>query len=175
MTPFALWLVLACHKAPPVQPAPPPPEPEEAKVAPAGEVIDGRFVDSRAQFSVEVPAGWEVRPGTDDRPLRVVLVHPATGTRVEVWSYEESSATPRPRPGCAWTFEDSGPYQALRVREELLVATCRPHDPRDPHVLGVYLSRDGRSWHIETVVPEGALGVGPEAAEAVLMSMRFGG
>lgn len=175
MTLWAIGLVVACRKeveTPP--PAPPPAAPAAAPAPPAGEVIDGRFVDLRAEFSVDVPEGWEARPGTDDRPLRVVLVHAATGARVEVWSYEEAEAKPRPRPGCAWTFEDAGPYQSLRVREELRVATCRPHDPREPHVLGMYLARDGRSWHIEVVVPEGQLGGAIEATEPLLTTLRFG-
>lgn len=176
MRPLALLFLVACpcRRVPdPVdgveitdEPAPTPP-------APAGQVLEGRFVDARLGFSAPVPEGWSAQVGEDPFPLRVVFTDSVTGTRVEVWSYTEDSLHVRPRAGCAWVFQDSGPYEALRVREPLTVASCRPDDPRAPKVLGVYLLRGGQAWHIEAVYPEGALARGRERAELLYWGMRF--
>ncbi|MCB9745939.1 MAG: hypothetical protein H6740_25415 [Alphaproteobacteria bacterium] len=145
----------------------------EAAPAPAGQLLEGRYVDARLGFSAPLLEGWSARVGDDPFPLRVVLTDSATGASLEVWSYAEDEIHPRPRAGCSWVFEDSGPYEALRVREPLTVATCQPEDPRDPKVLGVYVLRSGQAWHLEAVYPEGSLAKGMERVEAVMWGMRF--
>ncbi|MCB9758704.1 MAG: hypothetical protein H6739_02595 [Alphaproteobacteria bacterium] len=175
---LAVALVLAACRPP----APPPtsgvaealpaaPEPPR----PSGMVSDGRFLDLRTGLVVPVEDGWTVTAGEDQRPLRVRFEDAATGTAVEVWAYEESEIRVRPRAGCDWLFQDEGPYRSLRVAEPLTVATCRPEDPRDPVVMGTYVVRAGYAWHVEVLLPEGAMARGTERAEALLAGMRFGG
>ncbi|MFZ5482207.1 MAG: hypothetical protein ACOZNI_35930 [Myxococcota bacterium] len=166
--------LLGCPKPPE---APPPaleatPREAPAPVVPTGKLEGRTWVDARG-FTLEAPDGWTVQAGNEPGALRVALVDPETHVRVEVWAFTEGPLRPRPREGCAWTFEDRARYRAVKVTGDVLAATCTPDVPGGPRVLGYYVAREGVAWHLEAVVPAGELHDGKQAADGVFGTFRL--
>ena len=81
---------------------------------PAGELVEGRFVDRRWGFSLDLPEGWTAEPGPDAGSLRVRLVDQETGARVELWAFVDLDQQPRPRADCEWTWVGTGRFRVPR-------------------------------------------------------------
>lgn len=134
----------------------------------AGQVVDGVFHDASLPLAVPVPPGWTVEVGSARAALRCAFEHVQTDTRVEIWSFPGASSTPRPRAGCAWTFQAEGRFANPFPDRDVRVATCTPDQPDSPLVLGTYLSWEGMSIHAEAIVPRGRLMPGRLAAEELV-------
>lgn len=142
---------------------------------PAGEVVDGVYRDHKG-FTVDVREGWIAKPGADFEQRRLLMQHVPTGAVLEIAVYPEAGLWPRERPGCHWTFQDSGPYGLPPVGRDVTVSTCTPRDaPGDEpeRVLGWYVLEAGMAWHFEATMPRGYLAPGRAAAEEVLATVRL--
>lgn len=168
-------LVLGCAWARRDPPPPPPPlRPSAAPaIVPAGAVSEGRFQTSDGAFSLGVPPGWETLIGREGEAVVFTLTSPDTGTRVRVVRVPGQDDSPRPLPGCRWTFQDAGPYDELLVADTLSVGTCTPDDPQRPRVLSWRRVGVAEVWHLEAVIPPGQLYDGLVELEAVLPTARF--
>lgn len=157
----------------------PPPVAEDELVATplvvsyAGVVVSGVFQDRDGRFSIAVPDGWSARPGRDDTALRVTLHHAQTGTRVRVWRYPGEALQPRPREGCTWAFQDTGPYRSLRVPGPVGVATCHPDQMDDARDFAWLHASEGTTWSVEVSPPSARLLAGLDAGEAVIGTARW--
>lgn len=137
----------------------------------AGAIVDGRFVDARLGMSVPVPEGWRAEPGRVDDATRVVLVEPVGGVRLRV--VLGADEWPPARADCSWEFEDAGSYTYGSVTARL--ATCTPHDPGAPRILGWRVDAwraGGPPLLVEAEVPPGQLVTAEEAAAGVLAGVR---
>lgn len=137
----------------------------------AGAIVGGRFVDARLGMSVPVPEGWRAEPGRVDDATRVVLVEPTGGARLRV--VVDGGEWPPARADCSWEFEDAGSYTFGAVTARL--ATCTPHDPDAPRILGWRVD----AWRagsppllVEAEVPPGQLLTAEDAAAGVLAGVR---
>jgi hypothetical protein len=157
-------------------------------VAPAGEVRDGVYLDARG-VGVPLAEGWTPRVGAASDALRIVQVGPPdTGARagelrLEVWAYAPregaDALAPRPRPGCAWSFRDTGPYGSAATASGArpgagAVATCTPEGQATtdaPWVLAWAVRCEDTVWHAELVVPPGRMGEGLDAARPVVAGL----
>ncbi len=160
----------ACQKVVEVEPEPPPPL-TEAPLR-AGIVRDGIFEDSRWGFRLPLPPGWTVTPGPDSGALRVELSDPTSGTRVEIWVFEDLGDQPRPRAECRWTFVDAGRYRAIGRFEATTTAACTPDNPRDARVFAWLLPGVGYGIQAEIHVPPDALAAGRRDGEAVVRGLE---
>ncbi|RME23852.1 MAG: hypothetical protein D6798_12640 [Deltaproteobacteria bacterium] len=139
----------------------------------AGFVADGVFTDSRWGLTLPIPDGWEAQPGLDQGALRVAVVDPVRGTRVELWVFRSLGTAPRPRSDCRWTFVDTGRYRAAGLPGPLTTATCTPDDPTAPRVYAWLLPAEHYGVQAELHVPVTALVDGRHDAEAILRGLRF--
>ena len=147
----------------------------DAPWLPAGEVVDGTYRDLKG-FSVEVREGWIAKPGADFEQRRLVMEHVPTGALLEFAVYPEAGVWPRERPGCHWTFTDTGPYRVPPVGRDVTVSTCTPRDAPGAvteRVLGWYVLDEGLAWHFEATMPRGYLAPARTAAEDVLATVRL--
>ena len=156
----------------PVVPAGTPPVRRVAE--PAGEVVDGRFVDAEGGFSIAGPDGWQVRIGPRTGERRVVLTDPDTGLRVEIWRLPETLAGLAPRPECIWTFDDHGPYRDLPIIDAQTVGTCMPEDPIAPRIQAWLVERGGANWQVELHLPGARMLEARRTGLAVLATARWG-
>ena len=146
--------------------------PEDAveQAPPAGEIIDGRFVDQRLDFSIAAPASWRVEIWPGDGPLRVTLTHDS-GAWVEAWAFAARLTEPAPRGDCSWDFIDDGHYRQPLAAD--LVATCMPDDPLKPRIYASLLYRGSITWQLEQHAPVAALSAGLTVTDALLETVRF--
>lgn len=140
---------------------------------PSGAFSNGAWNDARYPWSLHIPPGWEVLPGTEGSNPRLTLVHTATRARVEVSVSPDATLGPRARRGCDWAFEDVGGYRALAVPGPVKVGTCTPKDARDARVLGYFLVDQGVAYDIEAVLPPGRLVEGKDVTDTMVGGFRL--
>ncbi len=145
---------------------------EKPRPMPAGKVMDGLYVDANYPLAVRVPDEWVVTLGAGAAETRMTLLNPATKVEIVFYAWV-GDPTPRPHPGCAWSFTDIGHYRVVRVREAILTATCTPENPDDPRIIAYFVARDGVAYAAEEVLPPGTLTTGRDAADAILAGWRF--
>ncbi len=171
-----LVVALAAVGCPKPKPEPPPPliatAPAPGSV-PTGRVTGDTYVDGTYPISVAVPRAWTATPGADGGPVRVVLTDPDGDIVVTLARTQGNTLAPRPLPGCTWTFQDAARYRALKVRGEVLAATCTPDDPDAPRILAYVVALEGSLWHIEGEVTPGRLLEGKVDLDAVAGGVRF--
>lgn len=143
--------------------------------APSGTFANGTWSDARYPWSIHVPPGWEVLPGTERTNPRLTMVHTESRARVEVSVVPDGRLGPRPRRGCTWAFEDLGGYRALAIVGPVKVGTCSPEDARDARVLGYFLVEEGIAYDIEAVLPPGRLLEGKEVTDTMVGGFRLRG
>jgi len=133
-----------------------------------GGVVDGRYADPTRGFSVPVPVGWSWEEGPEDGALQVQLSDPNTRTRVEVWRFSGTDLSVRPRQGCTWTFEDTGPYWGPGGLLDRTVATCVPLDANAPRVFAWMVQGDHAAWQLEGHVPPDAIVHGLDTVRSIV-------
>ena len=151
-----VWLAMwtGCAKTAPAPPAVLAVEAPAPAPPAAGSVEGGVFTDAVFGASMQVPEGWTATPGTADGALRVRMDgRGGAPTRVELWRFEGTTRNPRPRAGCAWTFEDRGPFLGLPAQPDLLIATCTPDHHGEPRVFAWIASGGGAVWQVEVHAP----------------------
>lgn len=172
--PLLLWATLvACKKAP----APPPPlvgPPASSAPPPSGAVVDGVFHDATHGLTIRLPPGWTAEVGADAGELRVRLDgRGANPTRVEVWRFPGADLSPRPKSGCAWTFQDLGPHHGVPGSEDLMLASCTPNAPAADRVFAWMTTRGGATWQLEVHAPWARMLEGHDEGAAVLQTIRW--
>ncbi|MFT4979074.1 MAG: hypothetical protein ACI8S6_004984, partial [Myxococcota bacterium] len=140
---------------------------------PSGRIIDGRFVDDTFRMSIAVPSGWVVELGSAEDALRIRLIDEVTGAVIELWEFSAVLTEPVPRPGCAWAFQDRGPYRGVPTNSLIMVATCTPDDPGAPRVFAWLVGSDQVTWQVELHTPAERLSEARQAGEAILQTLRF--
>ena len=148
-------------------------EEESVDVELTGRVDDGVFMDHELEFQVNIPSRWTAEPGPMGGNLRVAMTEVETGLRVEIWAFGGIALEPRSREDCVWTFQDSGGYRVLHLPDPVTVATCVPHEPKDPRVFGYLVVREAWTWQLEVHVPSTATLDSLHRGEAVLDSLRW--
>ncbi|MDP2305978.1 MAG: hypothetical protein Q8P18_08115 [Pseudomonadota bacterium] len=172
LLPVYLLLLAGCRK-PFLEPQPPLVETPTVAPVPTGRVTADVYVDGTFPLSVPVPKGWVATPGHDGGEVRVVLQDPDGDVTVTIAGTRGDALAPRPIPGCTWTFIDAARYRAVKVRAEILAATCTPDDPDDPRVLAYVVSHEGMLWHVEGRVTPGRLRPGKADLDQVAGGVRF--
>lgn len=165
-----LWLLLACHHREP-QALPILPPIVFPSLPPAGGIVDGRYQDNVWPFSIEIAPGWQTEIGAVGDALRVRILDPSTGAALEVRAWRPPQTLPIERADCALTFLDKGTYRAAPV-PGALVATCTPHQPARPRIMGYYFTIGDSSYHLEQVIPAGQLGLVRDTLTAMVSSFK---
>jgi hypothetical protein len=168
-----LLVLLSCRHAAAPDPALLSSPPAAAEIVPAGAVVDGVWEDARYPWTMRVPRGWEAVVGEEGHGPRLTIVHSESRARLEVSVRDDAAPGPRPRRGCAWTFESDGGYRAIPGAGPLRAATCSPDEAQDARLLGYFLVRGGRAWDFEVVAPPGALLEAKRQTDQVLSTVRF--
>jgi len=167
-----LLLLAGCPKL--VSEAQPPlVETPSVTTVPTGRVTGDGYVDGTFPLTVAVPRGWVATPGTDGNDVRVVLQDPEGDVTITIAGTRGDTLTPRPLPGCTWTFVDAARYRAVKVRAEVLAATCTPEDPDAPRILAYVVGNEGMVWHVEGKVTPGRLRAGKVDLDVVAGGVRF--
>lgn len=138
---------------------------------PAGLVHDGVFTDETLGFQIPLLEGWVAEPGPSKGLMRVSMRHIPSDTRVEFWVFRGQGLEPRPREGCAWSFQTQG--RANAVADEVVVATCTPTDPSSRRVFGTVFAHYGNVMQIEAHTPNEAMVEGKEAADRIIRHLRW--
>jgi hypothetical protein len=139
-----------------------------------GTAEDGVFHDTTFAYVLPVPDGWVAEPRTSNSPLRVVVFHVKTGTRIEVRVYPLPHPLPDERGGCRWTFEEAVTSDELKIEPHVSIATCTPDTPGRSRVFAQYFEWDGKAWELDTIVPDGQLKEGGDAAAVLKDGFRVG-
>lgn len=140
---------------------------------PTGRVTSDIYVDGTFPLSVAVPRGWIATPGSDGGDVRVVLQDPEGDVTVTLAGTRGETLVPRPLPGCTWTFTDAARYRAVKVRAEVLAATCTPQDADAPRTLAYAVGHEGMVWHVEGRITPGRLRAGKADLDLVAGGVRF--
>lgn len=172
---IAIWLLwgCACRPAPPAPPAAAPVAVAAAAAQPAGVIADGRYDDATFGFGLPIPAGWTTTVGAADGALRLRLEQVESGARVELWCFEGQDLTPRPRDGCAWTFEDEAPFRAFRTSGTVVGATCTPSDPTVRVAFAYLVALPDGVMQAEIHVPRRALVRAKGEGDQVVSGIRW--
>ncbi|MDP2313917.1 MAG: hypothetical protein Q8P41_13505 [Pseudomonadota bacterium] len=172
---LALALPLAFAGCPKPTPETRPSLVETPTVAPTptGRVVGDAYIDNTYPLVVPVPRGWIATPGSDAGAVRVVLQDPDGDVVVSVVGTPGDTLAPRPLPGCAWTFTDIARYRVVKVRGDVLAATCTPDDADDPRVLAYVVAFEGMLWQVEGRVTPGRLRPGKADLDMVAAGVRF--
>lgn len=140
---------------------------------PTGRLVGDVYVDGTFPLSVAVPRGWVATPGRDGGDVRVVLQDPDGDVTLTIARTRGDTLAPRPIAGCTWTFIDAARYRAVKVRGEVIAATCTPDDPDAARVLAYVVGQEGMLWHIEGRITPGRLRPGKADLDLVAGGVRF--
>ncbi len=153
-----LLLLAGCPK--PVTEVPPAlvsdPAAAAAAAQAAGRVEGGVWVDAVYPFSVRIPEGWAVVPGSGG-DVRFRTSDTTGEIDVEVRAVPGGPREPLPRAGCTWDFVDTARYRELRLPAPLTVATCSPIEADGERVLGWYFGETDVTYTVEAAIAPGSL------------------
>lgn len=169
---LSLLLLVGCPK-PTTEARPPLIETHAVVPVPTGRVDQAVYVDSLYALSVAVPKGWVATPGSNGGDVRVVLQDPEGDLIVTIAGTRADTLAPRPLPGCTWTFTDAARYRAVKVRTEVMAATCTPDNPEHPRILAYMVAHEGMVWHVEGKITPGRLGPAKVDLDLAAGGIRF--
>jgi len=158
---------LGCRRTPPEAPV----GGEDSVVEPVRPLLVGPGVwadPSLLPIRVEVPAGWEIWPGSD--PGEIARLLRRRGVEIRIHASDRNE--PRPLPDCAWISHDRvGRHRDVPPLTPASLATCAPLEP-DGDAVFSWIGRLGSGFaHVEVHLGPGELVVGRDEALAVLAMM----
>ena len=134
----------------------------------AGEVVQGRFRDSRHGWELPIPEGWVAQAGPESGLMRVAVERVASDIRVEVWVFPGGGdLSARHREGCFWSYQEQGHFTALESDGPVHTATCVPTDPSGKRIFATIPRRHGQILQVEVHAPPNRLVAAKEAGDAL--------